>query len=197
MCRFVVYIILLLPLSLCSQTLTFGDFFDIKEGDIFQTEFAIGTNLNAGPVEYQIDSVQKILYHSPDSIAWESRFTKFFRMPGWPAGTYSSPVRGTSVYTKGHLSDTVRHDPSWCTKIKDTFYMSDKYCDFLYPSLRVVRIILFVNLPQFMSRTAAGRLSLRHLLTPVQELPISATKGWCIFIKMVKNVVILFPNLKT
>ncbi|MBK6364591.1 MAG: hypothetical protein IPF52_14290 [Saprospiraceae bacterium] len=44
-----------------AQGITTGDFFDLKEGDIFQTEFAIGTNLNAGPVEYQIDSVQKIL----------------------------------------------------------------------------------------------------------------------------------------
>lgn len=113
-----------------AQVITSDDFFDIKEGDIFQTELAIGTNLNAGPVEYQIDSVQKILFRSPDSIAWESRFTRFFRMPNWPAGTYSSPVRGTSMYSKGHLSDTVRHDPSWCTKIKDTVYMSDKYCDF-------------------------------------------------------------------
>ncbi|MBP6694542.1 MAG: hypothetical protein KA161_05405, partial [Saprospiraceae bacterium] len=50
-----------------AQGVISGDFFDIKEGNIFQTEFAIGTNLNAGPVEYQIDSVQKILFRSPDS----------------------------------------------------------------------------------------------------------------------------------
>jgi hypothetical protein len=120
--------LLMIPIVTVSQHLTRYEVYDFEEGEVFQTELAIGTNLNAGPIEYRTDSIQKILYRSDDSLVFETRFTRFFRMPNWPPDEYSTPVTGTLIISLGTLSDTTFHQHGGCQKISDSLYYSPAYC---------------------------------------------------------------------
>ena len=120
------YRLLFLMMSLVhfsrAQHFTKGQVYDFQEGDVFQTEYAIGTSVQSGPIEYRIDSIVQVHYKYADSMAYDTKVTRFFRMANWPAGVYSDPETQILTIRVNNLSDTLFHDISWCQPYQGTIY---------------------------------------------------------------------------
>lgn len=111
-----------------TQHFTRGQVFDFQEGNVFQTENVIGTSVQQGPSEYRIDSIVKVHYKTMDSMAFDTKITRFFRMANWPADVYSDPEIKILTIRINNLSDTLFHDFPWCQPYQDSVYEDDTFC---------------------------------------------------------------------
>jgi hypothetical protein len=123
----IIFLLILFVHSLQSQHFTKGQVYDFQEGDVFQTEYSIGTSVQSAPIEYRTDSIARVHYKNADSMAFDSKITRFFRIT--PAGGYSVPETKILTIQIKNLSDTLFHDYPWCQPFQDTIYKEGTFCD--------------------------------------------------------------------